>query len=79
MALNWFKAHSDQKRLEITSQNSPKFTTALEMAVRFGKILIVEEVESVLPSLLPILRKDFIYQGIIFMSNFHNGNYFYKM
>lgn len=61
--LNWLKNHYKNKQLEIISQNSQKFATSLELAVRFGKILIIEEVETVSSLLFPILRKQFVYQG----------------
>ncbi|KAF5303585.1 hypothetical protein FQR65_LT08186 [Abscondita terminalis] len=63
IASNWIKTHSNSKTLEVTSQNSPKFSTVLELAIRFGKILIIEEVETVSPNLFTILRKQFIQQG----------------
>ena len=37
--------------------------TALELAVRFGKTLIIQEVDGVEPILYPVLRKDFTSQG----------------
>lgn len=36
---------------------------ALSYYYRFGKILIIEDAETVSPCLLPILRKQFIFQG----------------
>lgn len=62
-AINWIKTHLKQKNVEVTTQESPKFNTTIELAIRFGKILIVEEVNQVSPILLPILRKEFVYQG----------------
>lgn len=62
-AFNWLKKHHSNKQLEVITQNSSKFITTLELAVRFGKILIIEEVEHVSPVLYPILRKQFTYQG----------------
>lgn len=38
--------------------------TALELAVRFGKTLIIQEVDGVEPILYPIIRKDFVSQGM---------------
>lgn len=37
--------------------------TSLELAVRFGKTLIIQEVEGVEPVLYPLLRRDLIAQG----------------
>ncbi|PIO26472.1 hypothetical protein AB205_0144010, partial [Aquarana catesbeiana] len=39
------------------------FITALELAVRFGKTLIIQEMDGVEPVLYPLLRKDLIAQG----------------
>ena len=51
------------------SQDS-NFSTALELAVRFGKTLIVEEVDDVEPVLYPLLRGDLISQGEQEKNNF---------
>lgn len=40
------------------------FSTALELAVRFGKTLIIQEVDNIEPVLFPVLRNDLISQGI---------------
>jgi dynein heavy chain 2 len=39
------------------------FTTSLELAVRFGKTLIIQEMDGVEPILYPILRGDLVAQG----------------
>ncbi|EMP37963.1 Cytoplasmic dynein 2 heavy chain 1 [Chelonia mydas] len=39
------------------------FITALELAVRFGKTLILQEMDGVEPVLYPLLRKDLVAQG----------------
>ena len=49
--------------VEMVLQQEQKFVTTLELAVRFGKILIVQEADGVLPLLYPILRKDLVRQG----------------
>lgn len=38
--------------------------TSLELAVRFGKTLIIQEMDGVEPVLYPLLRKDLIAQGV---------------
>ena len=43
------------------------FQTALELAVRFGKTLIIEEIDSIEPILFPLLRGDLISQGLLFV------------
>lgn len=62
-ATDWLKKHLKDKKLEVTNQQDTNFTTQLELAVRFGKILIVQEVDGVEPVLYPILRKDLTSQG----------------
>lgn len=39
------------------------FMTSLELAVRFGKTLIIREMDEVEPALYPLLRRDLIAQG----------------
>ena len=54
-------------QLILLRSNSPtqdaNFTTALELAVRFGKTLVIQEMGSIEPVLFPIIRKDLIAQG----------------
>ncbi|CAH8543326.1 unnamed protein product [Schistosoma rodhaini] len=62
-ALNWLKVYLKDQRLEVVNQQSPNFITTLELAVRFGKCLIVQEVDEIEPILMPLLLKDLIIQG----------------
>ncbi|XP_051782842.1 cytoplasmic dynein 2 heavy chain 1 isoform X2 [Erpetoichthys calabaricus] len=62
-ATEWLKMHLKESRLEIINQQDSNFITALELAVRFGKTLIIQEMDSVEPVLYPLLRKDLIAQG----------------
>jgi dynein heavy chain 2, cytosolic len=62
-ATNWLKQHLKEKKVEIINQQDKNFSTQLELAVRFGKTLIVQEVDSVEPVLYPLLRKDLASQG----------------
>lgn len=39
------------------------FITVLELAVRFGKTLIIQEMDGVEPVLYPLLRRDLVAQG----------------
>ena len=41
----------------------PRFTKQLELAVRFGKTLVVTEIDSVDPVLVPLLRRDLLHEG----------------
>lgn len=62
-ATEWIKIHLKESRLEIINQQDSNFSTALELAVRFGKSLIIQEVDGVEPLLYPLLRKDLTCQG----------------
>ncbi|XP_037796301.1 LOW QUALITY PROTEIN: cytoplasmic dynein 2 heavy chain 1-like [Penaeus monodon] len=62
-ATTWLSEHLKNSTVEITTQQDPKFATNLELAVRFGKILIIQEVDRVDPILFPLLRGDLISQG----------------
>jgi dynein heavy chain 2 len=59
----WLKTHLQASNLESVMQQDPRFVTQLELAVRFGKTLVISEVEGVLPILFPLLRKDLVRQG----------------
>ncbi|XP_047369553.1 cytoplasmic dynein 2 heavy chain 1 isoform X1 [Vespa velutina] len=56
VAVVWLKSNLGLK-LEIIKAEDPKFFTALELAVRFGKALLVEEIVEFPSILLPLLRK----------------------
>ncbi|KAF7378965.1 hypothetical protein HZH66_015199 [Vespula vulgaris] len=56
VAVAWLKSNLGSK-LEITKAEDPRFFTALELAVRFGKALLVEEIVEFPSILLPLLRK----------------------
>ncbi|XP_008581746.1 PREDICTED: cytoplasmic dynein 2 heavy chain 1-like, partial [Galeopterus variegatus] len=47
----------------IKNVKDSNFITALELAVRFGKTLIIQEVDGVEPVLYPLLRRDLVAQG----------------
>lgn len=52
----------NQRNLFLFAQDT-NFLTALELAVRFGKTLIIQEMDGVEPVLYPLLRKDLVAQG----------------
>ena len=62
-ATDWLKTHLKDRKVEVINQQDTNFTTQLELAVRFGKTLIVQEVDGVEPVLYPLLRKDLASQG----------------
>ena len=62
-ATEWLKTHLKERRLEVVNQQDANFTTAVELAVRFGKTLIIQEMDGVEPILYPLLRGDLTSQG----------------
>ncbi|XP_073719558.1 cytoplasmic dynein 2 heavy chain 1 [Misgurnus anguillicaudatus] len=62
-ATEWLRTHLKEHRLEIINQQDAYFMTVLELAVRFGKTLIIQEMDGVEPVLYPLLRRDLIAQG----------------
>lgn len=57
VAVNWLKSNVGNTKLELTRPDDVKFLTSVELAVRFGKSLLVEEIVDFPPILLPLLRK----------------------
>ena len=55
------KKHSEN--VEILNHQDSKFNTNIELAIRFGKTLIIQEVDGIESMLVPILRKDLMQQG----------------
>ncbi|XP_044749353.1 cytoplasmic dynein 2 heavy chain 1 [Coccinella septempunctata] len=62
-ATSWTKKHLKDRQIECVTQDVQNFASALELSVRFGKVLLVEEVNNISPLLLIVCRKQFIYQG----------------
>ncbi|XP_013869519.1 cytoplasmic dynein 2 heavy chain 1 [Austrofundulus limnaeus] len=62
-ATEWLRTHLKEHRLEVINQQDNNFMTSLELAVRFGKTLVIQEMDGVEPVLYPLLRKDLIAQG----------------
>ena len=65
-ASKWLKNHissRNDKAVEMVTLRDPRFTSQLELAVRFGKTFIVEEVDEIEPLFYPILRRDLARQG----------------
>jgi dynein heavy chain 2 len=64
-ASQWLKKHLEisEKPFEVTTQEDDRFILTLELAIRFGKTLVIEQVNNISPIIYPILRKDQAGQG----------------
>ena len=66
-AIEWIRRHlktdAAGARLEVVEQQAANFQTQLELALRFGKTLLIQEMNSIQPILYPLLRGDFVAQG----------------
>lgn len=70
--MKWLQRHLKHRNVEVITPTAPRFNTSLELAIRFGKILIINDVETIPNILLPILRNEFIHQGerkLVFLGN----------
>lgn len=63
--LNWLQKYLDasEKAYEITSQTDEKFMTKLELAIRFGRTLIVNEMNGVPLVLYPLIKNEIQVNG----------------
>ena len=62
-ALSWLTKHLEEKKPEIIIQNDENFVRSIELAVRFGKTLIIHEIEEIEPILYSLLKRELIKQG----------------
>eukprot|EP01062_Namystynia_karyoxenos_P045109 TRINITY_DN3342_c0_g5_i1.p1 TRINITY_DN3342_c0_g5~~TRINITY_DN3342_c0_g5_i1.p1 ORF type:complete len:4328 (+),score=2117.78 TRINITY_DN3342_c0_g5_i1:233-13216(+) len=65
-ATKWLKEHMtrrDDVSVDFTTPADDRFAHTLELAVRFGKTLIVSECDRIEPVLFPIMRRDLIATG----------------
>jgi len=65
-ATEWLKSYlaKDKNRpLEVVISHDSRFVNQVELAVRFGKTLLILEVDGVEPMLYPLCRKDLTQQG----------------
>ncbi|CAE8588983.1 unnamed protein product, partial [Polarella glacialis] len=60
-AIAWLKSLA--QHAEVVLQQDPKLVSQLELAVRFGKVLIIQEVDGIENFLFPLLRRDMLRQG----------------
>jgi dynein heavy chain 2, cytosolic len=66
VAVDWLKNYlsKDKTRpLEIVSHHDRRFSNQVELSVRFGKALVILEVDGVEPMLYPLCRRDLCHQG----------------
>lgn len=56
-AVNWLAKYLSSKEIayEMTTQHADRFTYTLELAIRFGKVLIVDDCHEIKPPLLAIV------------------------
>jgi len=61
-ATEWLKANLrlSNEGVEILNHQDPKFNTQLELSIRFGKCLVILEVDGIEALLFPVLRKDLL-------------------
>ena len=69
-ATEWLQKHLATKGskganavVEVVPQQDARFVNRVELAVRFGKTLIVTEIDRLEPILFPLVRRDLIHQG----------------
>eukprot|EP01135_Chromosphaera_perkinsii_P005308 Nk52_evm1s338 gene=Nk52_evmTU1s338 len=65
-ATEWLKTHLANvhgSKLEVINLQDERFSSSVELAVRFGKTLVIQEVDEIPPLLVPLLRKDLVKQG----------------
>ena len=62
-ALAWLTKHLEDKKPEVIIQNDENFVRSIELAVRFGKTLIIHEIEEIEPILYSLLKRELIKQG----------------
>eukprot|EP01033_Poteriospumella_lacustris_P002713 gene2718-1970_t len=65
-ATSWLKtilAQDKNRPLEVVTQFDTRFLNQVELAVRFGKTLLILEADGLEPALYPLCRKDLCHQG----------------
>jgi len=65
-AVDWLRGTLGKDRnrpLEVISHHDKRFANQLELSVRFGKTLIILEVDGLEPMLYPLCRRDLCHQG----------------
>jgi dynein heavy chain 2, cytosolic len=64
-ATEWFKKYTTSKNLtfDVVSLQDSKLLTNIELAIRFGKILLITDVDTIDPFLVPLIRKEYSKRG----------------
>lgn len=62
-AAKWLQVNLKDCPLEVVTPQEQRFVTTVELSVRFGKTLIIQEMDGVMPMLYPLLRRDLVRQG----------------
>ena len=64
-ATTWLKKSLMQSKesVEVLNHQDKKFNTTLELSIRFGKTLVIQEVDGIESMLFPVLKKDLSQQG----------------
>ena len=63
-ATEWLKTYLQTLgAIECVTPHEQRFANALELGVRFGKTMVLGEVDEIAPILVPLLRKDLVRQG----------------
>ncbi|CEO98015.1 hypothetical protein PBRA_006129 [Plasmodiophora brassicae] len=64
-AERWLESrlHAEHRPVEVLVNNDPRFSSVLELSVRFGKSLVIKDVDGIEPALYPLLRRDLVRQG----------------
>jgi dynein heavy chain 2 len=64
-ATEWLKTNlrKTHENVEILNNQDPKFNTNIELSLRFGKVLVIQEVDGIESMLVPVLRRDLMQQG----------------
>jgi dynein heavy chain 2 len=64
-AAEWLKTYMKSKevQIEVCTPADERFGNALELAVRFGKTLLITEIDKIEPILYPLIRKELLMDG----------------
>eukprot|EP00817_Percolomonadidae_sp_ATCC50343_P006451 CAMPEP_0117419094 /NCGR_PEP_ID=MMETSP0758-20121206/738_1 /TAXON_ID=63605 /ORGANISM="Percolomonas cosmopolitus, Strain AE-1 (ATCC 50343)" /LENGTH=1572 /DNA_ID=CAMNT_0005199979 /DNA_START=400 /DNA_END=5115 /DNA_ORIENTATION=- len=64
---NYWKENSndqgEKRKVVVTNTQHPTFSNSLELAIRFGHILIIQDVDKIEPVLMPIIRRELAVHG----------------